>query len=136
MEINVGQKMKEIRNKLGYTQEGFAHVLECEGRTYKGYERGERKPPFELLLKIAKIGNVDMNYFFSNGDTPWYDRDTPPTDLELEEIIDKMPVRLHGEPLDERTKEDVKIALRIIYEQRKREREEKATKKYLKIKKK
>jgi len=131
MKINVGPKIKEIRKKLGYTQEEFAHVLDCVERTYKGYERGERKPPFDLLLKIARLGNVDLNYFFFNNgnSTPWYDRDNPPTDLELEEIIEKVPnLRLHGEPLDERTKEDVKMALRIIHEHRKKEREEKTKK--------
>lgn len=49
-----GSKLREIREKQGYSQESFATQLGVH-RTYMGgLERGERNPTLTVILRIAK----------------------------------------------------------------------------------
>ena len=57
---------------------------------------------------------------------PWHERDESPTETDLEEIIENTPtLRLYGETLDEDIKDDLKLAFRVIWEQRKKKVAEK-----------
>lgn len=61
----LGQKLLQIRNALGLSQAGMLRALgmsEHYGRHYiSGFERGEREPPLEVLLRYSQVAKVWMN---------------------------------------------------------------------------
>ena len=50
---NFKSVFKELRNKLGYTQDELAEALGLSRSTVSMYENGNREPDFETLEKIA-----------------------------------------------------------------------------------
>ena len=61
----LGEKLLEIRTKLGLSQDGMLRALglaDKYGRHYiSGFERGEREPPLTVLLRYSEVSKVWMN---------------------------------------------------------------------------
>lgn len=60
------EKLIEIRNKKGYTQEQMANELNVARTTYTGYEKGNVAPSLEVALNIKKILNYKKDDIFLN----------------------------------------------------------------------
>lgn len=59
--VRFGKRLYEVRQRMGYSQEQLAFILEM-GRTYVGaLERGEKSPTLETLEKIARKLNVQVS---------------------------------------------------------------------------
>ena len=67
-------RLKELRLERGLTQQALAdmiHVHDAQGMhgmSISGYERGVRKPSFEVLDALADIFNVSLDYLLGNTD--------------------------------------------------------------------
>jgi transcriptional regulator with XRE-family HTH domain len=63
--VRLGEKLLEIRTKLGLSQDGMLRALglaEKYGRHYiSGFERGEREPPLMVLLRYSEVSRVWLN---------------------------------------------------------------------------
>lgn len=63
--VRLGDKLLEIRVKLGLSQDGMLRVLglaDKYGRHYiSGFERGEREPPLAVLLRYSEVSKVWLN---------------------------------------------------------------------------
>ncbi|NMY88959.1 helix-turn-helix domain-containing protein [Pseudomonas oryzihabitans] len=57
----VGDRLRDERLRLGYTQGDFAQAGGVNRNTQGSYERGERYPDTAYLLGVAGIG-VDVGY--------------------------------------------------------------------------
>lgn len=61
----LGEKLLQIRNALGLSQDGMLRALDISehyGRHYiSGFERGEREPPLTVLLRYSRVARVWMN---------------------------------------------------------------------------
>lgn len=61
----LGEKLLQIRNALGLSQDGMLRALGMSdhyGRHYiSGFERGEREPPLKVLLCYSKVARVWIN---------------------------------------------------------------------------
>ena len=55
-------RLKELREKLGFTQKMMAETVGCQQKAYQRYESGEREPSFELLIKMADTFGVSVDY--------------------------------------------------------------------------
>lgn len=55
-------RLKEARILKGYNMKQFAELLDMPYRTYVKYERNEREPNSEVLIKIADALNVTVDY--------------------------------------------------------------------------
>lgn len=51
--------LKEKRNAVGYTQSETADLLFITRSTYNHYEKGERTPSVEVLVRIAQLYNMN-----------------------------------------------------------------------------
>lgn len=60
--MNIGDKIKELREKRDLTQDQLASILDLSRSTIGMYERDERQPGYELLIKIADYFNVTTDY--------------------------------------------------------------------------
>ncbi|MDD6041953.1 MAG: helix-turn-helix transcriptional regulator [Clostridia bacterium] len=82
--------LKELREKAGLTQGRIAEILDTPVRTYGSWERGERQPDFDTLIKIADYYHVSTDYLLGRvqmGIT--VKKETPPakSDDEYEVVI-------------------------------------------------
>ena len=56
-------RVKETRHKCNMTQEQFAEELGLADKNHLAkIEIGQRNPSLNLLVKIAEIGNVSLDY--------------------------------------------------------------------------
>lgn len=65
-----GNRLKQLRLELGYTQESLAEMLEIGNRQIWRYENGETEPDGETVAKIARILNVSADYLLGLTDDP------------------------------------------------------------------
>lgn len=56
------ERLKKLREERGLTQKQVAEVLEMNPRTYSSYENNEREPNSEMLLMIADLFDVSIDY--------------------------------------------------------------------------
>lgn len=56
------QRLKELRQKKGLTQQNIADLVHVNRVTYTNWEKGNREPNFETLLKLASILNTTTSY--------------------------------------------------------------------------
>lgn len=71
--VEIGRKLKELRKKLGYTQQKFANELYWDVSSYQKIERGKTLMTLDKAIQIHRKYGVDLNYFAAN-DIP-YDED-------------------------------------------------------------
>ena len=119
MKVEFGRRLREARERKGLTQLELAKQANLGESTISFYELGRREPSYEVLLRLAEILEVNPAYLLSgnNHQTPWWEKDEPPNAVELEEFIrNHSNIKLMGNPLDERAKEDVLLFLRAAYE--------------------
>ena len=61
-------ELKRIRTQKGLTQQAVADGIQCSTTVYARYERGEREPSIEMLLKLSAFFDVSVDYLLGNGD--------------------------------------------------------------------
>ena len=56
------QRLLQLRKESGMTQEQVASTIQTTLRQYQRFEKGEQKPGFDNLVKLADCFNVSMDY--------------------------------------------------------------------------
>lgn len=54
--------LKEIRLKRNMTQQEVADAIGCSAVVYQRYEKGTRQPSIEVLLRLADVFGVTVDY--------------------------------------------------------------------------
>lgn len=62
-------KLKELRKNSALTQKQIADVLGIDRSTYSYYENGKASPSLAVLLRIAKVFNVTLDYVIYGDDS-------------------------------------------------------------------
>lgn len=62
-------RLKELRQEAGLNMAQAAKALDLVYMTYIHYEKGDRKPPQDTLLKIAKFYNTTIDYILGASST-------------------------------------------------------------------
>lgn len=55
------ENLIKLRKKAGYSARSFSKVLNIPYTTYLAYEKTDREPKYDLLIKIANILNVSVD---------------------------------------------------------------------------
>ena len=55
-------KLKEIRERLGYTRKQACDYIGCSRTVYTRYENGDRQPSLPMLIRIADVFGVSLDY--------------------------------------------------------------------------
>lgn len=65
---DIGNRIKELRIKRGYTQKSLALKISKSKATISSYEKDLQLPPLEVAIDIASALNVSLDYLvgFSN----------------------------------------------------------------------
>jgi len=56
------ERIQDLRDEKFWTQEYVAHELNITQRTYSHYESGTRSIPTDVLINIAALYNVSVDY--------------------------------------------------------------------------
>ncbi|MBX0320138.1 helix-turn-helix domain-containing protein [Shouchella clausii] len=68
--MNLGERIKSLREKEGLTQKQLAEKLELPHQNLSNYERNFRKPDYEALIKIAGHFEVSVDYLLGRTNRP------------------------------------------------------------------
>lgn len=61
MEV-VGKNLFFFRRQSGLSQKDLCKVLECAPQTYSGYEKGLHEPPIEVLVRLAYLYDISLDF--------------------------------------------------------------------------
>ena len=59
-EVIIVKNLKKLRDEHNLTQQQMADIFGLQRPTYTRYEKGERQPDFETLIKISDYFNVSV----------------------------------------------------------------------------
>ena len=57
-----GDRLQELRRGAGLTQKQVADALDIHSVTYLHYEKDQREPPLELLVRMAAFFDVTTDW--------------------------------------------------------------------------
>jgi len=60
--MNFSNRLKQCRNKKGWTQESISRRLKIKRSTYAKYETGENQPDQNTLIKLADLFGITTDY--------------------------------------------------------------------------
>ncbi|MEK3785710.1 MULTISPECIES: helix-turn-helix domain-containing protein [Paenibacillus] len=83
--MNYGTRIAELREELGLKQEELAHTLGITRAALSHYEKNRRKPDFEMLMKLANLFGVSIDYII--GRTTHKNTTLP---SEMQQFIDQL----------------------------------------------
>lgn len=58
------ERLKQLRQKKGLTQQEIAELLGVKRNTYSDWENGKTEPNFEMVLKLADLFEVSLDWLF------------------------------------------------------------------------
>lgn len=56
------RRLRDLREDHDLTQDQLVEILKMHKTTYTNYEQGKREIPFELVIRLAKIYNISIDY--------------------------------------------------------------------------
>jgi transcriptional regulator with XRE-family HTH domain len=80
--MNLGDKLKQLREKSGLSQYQVADKLNISRSRYNSWENNIAKPRYEMLEKISSFYSVDVNYIASE--------ELPSTNINLSQLLKKL----------------------------------------------
>lgn len=102
--------LKELRKKLGKSQQFIADSIGIGQRSYAYYETGEREADYEALCKLADLFNVSVDYLLGREEkekTPIQPKKTVVQALfdelspfEQGQIVERMKIMLEHRNID------------------------------------
>lgn len=78
-------RIREVREQLGISQKDFAKSLGIKPTTYNGYETGMHDPKSDILVHIAKMYNVSIDYLLGISDVMFL-KDTLPSNVNIQAV--------------------------------------------------
>lgn len=63
-------RLKDLREDKDLTQNQLVEILGMHKTTYTNYEQGYREIPFSLVIRLAKLYNVTIDYIAGLTDEP------------------------------------------------------------------
>ncbi|MBQ6795084.1 MAG: helix-turn-helix transcriptional regulator [Clostridia bacterium] len=65
----LAERLKECRKEKGYTQLQAAIYCDITEKTYQNYELMTREPKIEILIRIADLYDVSIDYLVGRTNT-------------------------------------------------------------------
>lgn len=68
--IHIAQRLKSLREQKGCKQEEVARAIMVTPQAYSQYERGQRRPSYEVLIRLKTYYQVTLDYLLC-GEKRW-----------------------------------------------------------------
>lgn len=59
-----GKRLREVRKSKKITQQELADRLGIKRNTYSDWENGKTEPTFEILVKLADLFDISLDWLF------------------------------------------------------------------------
>lgn len=108
--------LRDLRTEHELSQKELAKRLGVSGSTISMYERGERRPEFDMLEKMADMFHVDMNYLLGHVDYVARlsgDETDPEKGVDVIISPDEQNLIYHWRHADDQTRRIVAYALKL-----------------------
>lgn len=122
----IGDTLKRLRTKKGLTSEELCSKIGIKGGSYRNYERNDRKPDYDTLVKLADFYGVTTDYLLGRPDAK-----EPADPIDKLMTVDEMEKDLLREwlSLDEASRKAFLDVLRkIVADDQKRQAEDSRSK--------
>lgn len=122
----IGDTLKRLRTKKGLTSEELCSKIGIKGGSYRNYERNDRKPDYDTLVKLADFYGVTTDYLLGRPDAK-----APADPIASLPTVDEMEKDLFREwlGLDEASRKAFLDVLRkIVADDQKRQAEDSRSK--------
>lgn len=83
----VGENLKKIREKNGFTQEKLAKAIGLNRSTYSNYESGIRDIPYDVVERISNLLGFEAYLLYE--DTPQFENEMLTTSFRVDMLEDK-----------------------------------------------
>ena len=87
----LGTRLKDLRLKNDKLQKDVANYLNISDVAYGYYEKGERQPNPDMLLKLAEYFNVTTDYLLGRTDIPNELHQAASSDIDLAKLAEIDP---------------------------------------------
>ena len=102
-----GKRLKELRERYGYSQEELAKLLNTSRSRIANYEQGIREPDMEMQETLADFFNVTLDYLFGHSNMSLADQlreiSASPEDIdrfvEFFKMFQKAPLEIQNSVL-------------------------------------
>lgn len=64
------RRIRDLREDADLTQDKLVNLLNMHKTTYTNYEQGKREPPFSLIIRLADLYNVSIDYIAERTNDP------------------------------------------------------------------
>lgn len=73
--LNIGERITQLRKQLHLSQDELAKKVDVSRTIIGNYERNTNAPSIEILLKIAKVFNVSVDYLIGESELSSFDKE-------------------------------------------------------------
>jgi transcriptional regulator with XRE-family HTH domain len=73
--LNIGERITQLRKQLHLSQDELAKKVDVSRTIIGNYERNTNTPSIEILLKIAKVFNVSVDYLIGESELSSFDKE-------------------------------------------------------------
>lgn len=73
--MDIGSKITELRKQHNLSQTELAKKIDASRTIVGNYERNENRPSIDMILKLAKVFNVSVDYLVGEGQLANYDKE-------------------------------------------------------------
>jgi len=84
-----GSKITAERERLGLTQAELASKVNVSQKSISKYERSERRPTYETLMKMADLFGVSVDYLLGKSNDKFSNKDEDPANISSAEALKK-----------------------------------------------
>ncbi|MFD0621018.1 helix-turn-helix domain-containing protein [Paenibacillus sp. GCM10027629] len=100
-----GNRISELREQKGWTQEELATMIGISRAALSHYEKNRRKPDFETLTQLADLFQVSIDYLIGRTNTsqhvldPEIEHFTEQLELSDSELLERFNLTVDGQQL-------------------------------------
>ncbi|MEQ8908162.1 MAG: helix-turn-helix transcriptional regulator [Vicingaceae bacterium] len=84
--LNIGERITQLRKRSNLSQEELAKRAEVSRTIIGNYERNANTPSIEVLIKLARVFNVSVDYLIGEGQLSALDKDLLKRIEDIEEL--------------------------------------------------
>ncbi len=86
--VNIGERLMRLRKAKNWSQDKLAKEIDSSRVMIGNYERGDNSPSVEVIIKLARIFNVSVDYLLGEGKLATLDKDLLRRIEDIEKLDD------------------------------------------------
>ncbi len=72
--LNIGEKITSLRKQAKLSQTDFAKAVSASRAIIGNYERNENTPSIDMIIKLADVFDVSVDFLLGSGENAKYDK--------------------------------------------------------------